>query len=121
MQGEQEDAEEVVAYGALEEGDESGIEVGMVVAAEPVLQSGARRAGLALEVALRGIGTARLLEIVEGLGGISASPAEGGWRGGAIGVRLEWSHGSCPLVLLLDKATVGERAMLVQRGRNEAE
>src|SRR5207249_440031 len=96
VQGQDEAADEVLAGGALAEGDEVGVEVGVAVLAEPVLQGGAWDAGLLRELPL---GVGRVEGVVEGMacvGRVESVPAEGVWRGGGGGRKLWGSHGSFP-------------------------
>jgi hypothetical protein len=68
VQGGDESAQEAIAGGALQEGDEFGFEVGVGRAAEPVLQGGAWHAVVAGELALGG-GVVGVAEVVACLGG----------------------------------------------------
>jgi hypothetical protein len=94
--GDEEAVQEGQPGGAVEEGGGVGVECGPLLAAEPVLQGGAGQSGLVGVAALGGVGAARVLEVVQGLGLFGAAPAEGLWRGGVRGGSLRGSHGSSP-------------------------
>ena len=82
--------------GAVEEAGDARVEVEAALSAEPVLQGGTGHAGLLGELTLGGGRSARVVEVVEDLGGVDAVPAERLWPGCVVGGSLRGSHGSSP-------------------------
>ena len=99
MGGEDEAAEEAFAGWALQEGSQLGVlgveVVEVLLSSDPVVEGGVRDAGLASELASGGVGLLGIAEVVEGLCGVAAAPAEGVWPGVGVGVKLRGSHGLC--------------------------
>ena len=94
--------------------------VAVLLSSDPVVEGGVWDAGLASKLASGGVGLLGVAEVVEGLCGVAAAPAEGVWLGIGIGVKLRGSHGlylwgSC------GKDTVGRQARLVQRRETQKE
>ena len=96
MQGGDQAADKAIAGGAVQEGDEFGFEAEMLRSVKPIAQGRTWQTVLACELALRGRGLFGVMEVVEGLGGVGARPAEGLLSSAAAGVRLSRSHGSRP-------------------------
>ncbi len=101
----------------MEEGSPLGIigveVVEVLLSSDPVVEGGVRDVGLASELASGGVGPLGVAEVVKGLCGVVAAPAEGIWPGVGVGVKLRGSHGLC-LWGSCGKDTVGRQARLVQ-------
>jgi hypothetical protein len=98
-----------------------GVEVvAVLLSSDPVVEGGVWDAGLASKLASGGVGLLGVAEIVEGLCGVAAAPAEGVWLGVSVGVKLRGSHGLC-LWGSCGKDTVGRQARLVQRRETQKE
>src|SRR5436190_11607082 len=93
VQGQDQASQEAVADGALEEGHDFGLESGVLGLSEPVLEGGARDAGLLGELALRAGRMVGMGEVVSGLGSLGSIPTEGVWSAVGVGVKLGESHG----------------------------
>ncbi len=121
VQGDDESAQETIAAGAIQKGDECGFEVGFdgAAVAEPVSQGRAWHAVVTGELALGGGRLVGVAEIVACLDGFGVCPAEGAWAEVRGWSRLSRSHGSCPCTMSGGKDTVGKRAMLVQGPRGQ--
>ena len=120
MGGQDEAAQEAFAGHAVQEGSHVGL-VGVAVvvlllASQPVVEGGVRDTGLLGELASGRVRWLAVAEVVEGLRGVGATPAEGVWPGVGVGVKLTGSHGLC-LCGSCGKDTVGRQARLVQGAR----
>ncbi len=113
-QRQDEPTQETQPGGGAEEGDDFGLEAGVIetIIAEPGTEGGARDAVLAGVVTLREVlGSGKM---VKGLGHGLLGPARSICVRGGLIRRVSESHGSIPVVVP-GKATVGNRAWLVQR------